>query len=914
MSKLENLVVKLQGLVNNFGDNGSNNELAKTSEELMRILEAFQATAVDKNRDNVLLAKINSCALTLWNLSVAMRNGKKTNSLVNAKARHVACHLTFFASSSELTESSFRRKLPLALKTGKAWLDCSNMKMAENCFILAIECWTKLQMIRNSRLTGNQASAKDEQQIQECEKDMLKLYAYRAEVAFTLGDDAIAKDYMTQAKDMLEKYPHQSSLLATYCYNFGVEHLQKGAFENSIGWLRESYEIGKGKDGISGSSPKIQATCLRHIAKAYLEIGGKENAMLALNSADLSIAEESNPRSFYLKLKILLQIEHESEERKASFVEESLSHSELKIDLGIQILKLLIQNSSVSLITKASDLLTKRFQRPQDGTKIQMENLEYLLENRQPEAAKELIRSHLIAGVKQLSQADSGVMKKFHLLVWEQASTLFEADQFEEALIWYDFSYECFSKSEQESKNVAKLQRNRASCLLGMKQYSKAQQSIEEAYKLEADCAQTYFVHFKICLASIDDDKALNCIEKLGELALENTESSLTHGFICLAAQMAFQEGNKKVAVAALEKIIQQAKDPKQILTALRCLTRLKYTYLSPINQSEEVNTMLGFVKKAYETLQAVSPEFEAEIQWFVKIAWNLGLTCQDSHKEMFEFFVLCFELSQLIPDKSSKAQQKTCLLMAAAAGIETVKMTKDENEKMRFLNEITTYVQKCEKIFKELVMSHPNKDKPDPTLAMLVCLEFEAKARLGYSSLDIIIEKAKSLSHVDARTFETMSATAFSLSPDCKSAGIKAIKIAIKYHLDSQETDYIQLSKDLHTLVNVSMQEGSNSNAQSKEEAFQFYQYILEIIQKAPKNSYPEMETLWLMTKAWNCGVYLFSAREHEACERWCGMAMKLLDQLDSLKSNYDTHMTSVFADMLERRERIAVRNQMEE
>ena len=37
-------------------------------------------------------------------------------------------------------------------------------------------------MIRNSRLTGNQVSAKDEQQIQECEKDMLKLYAYRAEV------------------------------------------------------------------------------------------------------------------------------------------------------------------------------------------------------------------------------------------------------------------------------------------------------------------------------------------------------------------------------------------------------------------------------------------------------------------------------------------------------------------------------------------------------------------------------------------------------------------------------------------------------------------------------------------------------------------------------------------------------------
>ena len=33
--------------------------------------------------------------------------------------------------------------------------------------------------------------------------------------------------------------------------------------------------------------------------------------------------------------------------------------------------------------------------------------------------------SHFV-GLKQLSQADCGVLKKFHLLVWEQASTLFE--------------------------------------------------------------------------------------------------------------------------------------------------------------------------------------------------------------------------------------------------------------------------------------------------------------------------------------------------------------------------------------------------------------------------------------------------------------------------------------------------------
>ncbi len=35
------------------------------------------------------------------------------------------------------------------------------------------------------------------------------------------------------------------------------------------------------------------------------------------------------------------------------------------------------------------------------------------------------------------------------------------------------------------------------------------------------------------------------------------------------------------------------------------------------------------------------------------------------------------------------------------------------------------------------------------------------------------------------------------------------------------------------------------------------------------------------------------YSAREYDFCEKWCGMAMKMLDKLDSLKSNYDTHVS---------------------
>eukprot|EP00794_Sanderia_malayensis_P000070 gene70-667_t len=99
----------------------------------------------------------------------------------------------------------------------------------------------------------------------------------------------------------------------------------------------------------------------------------------------------------------------------------------------------------------------------------------------------------------------------------------------------------------------------------------------------------------------------IQCIEKLGELALmEDSENSeLIHGFNCLAAQIAFQDGNRDIATVALEQIIRQAKEPKQILTSLR----------------KEVQCMLGYVKKAFEIFKrSYSLNLDPDAQWFIKI------------------------------------------------------------------------------------------------------------------------------------------------------------------------------------------------------------------------------------------------------------------------------------------------------
>ena len=49
-------------------------------------------------------------------------------------------------------------------------------------------------------------------------------------------------------------------------------------------------------------------------------------------------------------------------------------------------------------------------------------------------------------------------------------------------------------------------------------------------------------------------------------------------------------------------------------------------------------------------------------------------------------------------------------------------------------------------------------------------------------------------------------------------------------------------------------------------------------------------METLWLLTRAWNTGVLLYSLAQYPEAERWCGLAMSFIRHLGSLQESYET------------------------
>ncbi|CAH2283783.1 testis-expressed sequence 11 -like, partial, partial [Pelobates cultripes] len=93
---------------------------------------------------------------------------------------------------------------------------------------------------------------------------------------------------------------------------------------------------------------------------------------------------------------------------------------------------------------------------------------------------------------------------------------------------------------------------------------------------------------------------------------------------------------------------------------------------------------------------------------------------------------------------------------------------------------------------------------------------------------------------------------------------------------------------KCLHSLIKLSLPSWAvEMETCIQEEVWTYYQEALNIITSC--DEYPEVESLWLMTQAWNTGIFQYSVKKYTDAERWCALAMRLLNYIGTLKSSYE-------------------------
>ncbi|KAL4631581.1 testis-expressed sequence 11 protein [Arapaima gigas] len=857
--------------------------------------------------------QVEEYAIQLWNWAVTRHVGSAINEQQKAKVRHVACRLLYACEPQEPSESMLRKQVLMATKAGRTWLDCKNPVLANDFLNLAVK---SLESLYNKMTYRSDGKMDINIPKGEVEKDLFRVMTYQAESAVVQGNHQEAVSQVQRCKEMLMRLPKETGYLCLLCYNFGVDSYNMKKYEESSFWLSQSYDIGKMNKKYS-PGVSILAKVLRLLATVYMEWDCKEHQDKALNAITLANKESVKPSGLYLKTRILLSSGAQDEHVRAAVLE--LFETKVPLEVCLSTVKLLMSEDRETL---AFELLRKTCQHfessPELGTALVL-HIQLLLQRGKELLGKQKVED-AITGHYAGKTLSPQTLCHLHLLLWDRASKHFEASNYTEALQWYNYSLSFFAVGQMD-QNLAKLQRNRASCFLQLQQLEKAKEAIKEAERCDPDSIFTQFSIYKIAVLENNVDRATEAVKMMGKLTAGSMgpDDKIMAGpyaasnLLSLAAQMALEHKQQDTAVKALESLCEHSEDGAQVLTALRCLIRLVLSATEAAGEENRFQQCLLIVLQKFPTaLQRLpvvitEPGVEQgkraeEAGWFRKIAWNLALQCENSPDKMRDFFLLSYQarpvsleavhkcmylqLSQFcLPDRALLMGQKTCLLMAVEQ-----------------LTQALEYIQTCREVWKTLRAT--GDLSRDPTETLLLLYEFEARAKLNDPQLEVLLETVLGLDEVETKTLETIAALAMEPPAHYPLLCKKALRIALFLHKKQPQPDLTHCRQCIHSLVELSIPSGvSDVEPRMLEELWGYYEEALSIIEaNVSCNIFPEMETLWLLTQAWNTGILLYSLAQYPEAERWCALGMSFLNHLHSLRESYQTKMSCLYGEVLDK------------
>ncbi|XP_076362393.1 testis-expressed protein 11-like isoform X4 [Tachypleus tridentatus] len=191
------------------------------------------------------------------------------------------------------------------------------------------------------------------------------------------------------------------------------------------------------------------------------------------------------------------------------------------------------------------------------------------------------------------------------------------------------------------------------------------------------------------------------------------------------------------------------------------------------------------------------------------------------------------------------------------------------------------------------------------------------AKTIIKCPTLESSFEEALMLPDMNAKSFEMLAAIAKKSGLWCFRIVVRALKVAITKHLENENCDFIQLSKDYHCLIEVLLQAYSGAIVSTDKEAQRYVCEVLGLVKKA-QDQYPEIElycqvlflvqnyhililVVWLLTKTWNFGVQNYLQENLATAKEWCGISFQFLQALPTFKTSYENKLQQYYKRLFE-------------
>lgn len=212
-------------------------------------------------------------------------------------------------------------------------------------------------------------------------------------------------------------------------------------------------------------------------------------------------------------------------------------------------------------------------------------------------------------------------------MFWTKAAQAYKASRNKTALKFYTYSLS-FPTSILPSADLSNLQANVAWCHLKEK-------GLEQARKYASMSPvnlRSLYIQYKVAILDKDTDTAVEMLRLIGSNQHDEVDLELREGLLSLAVTDAFSAENRIIAVAALESLCSNDATVKDT-HLLRCLVRLKYAHFDEDLDDfrSKWADLYRFVELAARKIKdqdvgTFGESVEAELEWWARTAWQLGL------------------------------------------------------------------------------------------------------------------------------------------------------------------------------------------------------------------------------------------------------------------------------------------------
>ncbi|ORX98641.1 hypothetical protein K493DRAFT_299802 [Basidiobolus meristosporus CBS 931.73] len=714
-------------------------------------------------------------------------------------------------------------------------------------------------------------------------ENLLQFYLCRARIAWKLGNSGVAHymiDRITGKFILLEfgkqKNTESENMEAAKWLKKAVSILDCGRNEKHEVWskkvLVQTLESLGRQCGLNLVTDMLSKMSHIPTVKVYLTLDDSYIS-LAESAADLLIEESPSPQAYLSRIEIMNKKNMDRVVMEKAYLH-ALKSCEIKED-NMTRAEMALKGLETFLADMSQKIVEANCFEKLIVVYIHLSAFENKL---RPELTIEKIKSVIFDHINE-SNLDQ---RKYDTNLSDDTRMTCQMDrEFHDALKWYEFS-ERFMTENSDMKNKATLQRKIAMCHIENRNVETAYAALEKAQKYEPNSALNFFIYFRLALEKDDVQAAILNIQKMCN------GINFSVDLLDIVVNLAYESESKDILRESLHLLYdwkQHTNSFESESEQLRILRDTAWVY---------IEKGLRLIR---ETPSLSASEFRADITWFFKICWNLGIKLARSQKlePTYQYFeaALVF-LNMFEKDQENLEKRKICLFMCSASQILFARNVSKTTQ--RALKNIDEYHNLNSYKAKNIPSKRKNSEEGKEINEQLIVLRFEAKSKLHlWDDLYGIVQHADSISEeLNVQVFERI-ADIILKETECPLTVLLLITQAVLDNILKKElVDYVKFSHWFRIIVMTAMRNDA-------EAAYQFFIQIQDILKSCNKGDYPQTEIEWLTVTAWNKGIEFYGGSDIDKAKKWSEMAVSLLSHLND-KEGYEKRMYELYGEILSR------------